>query len=370
MSRSNSSSSIWAPRIATIAGIPIRLHFTFVLFLAWLAAAANQQKQDAEGIALIPAIFFCVLLHELGHALVAKRFGIKTRDITLYPIGGVAMIEGRPKPKEEFWIAVAGPAVNVVIAGVITLVLLATGSDLPKLDLGLGRQGFIRDLVIANAFIVVFNMVPAFPMDGGRVLRAVLAMLMPNPKATQIAGVLGQLLAMAFGIAGVFTGNILWMVIALFVFLGAGQEVSATLAFSLVEHRRVRDAMLTQFRTIAHGETLNTAWRMLLDGNQDDFPVVYGSETLGLLTKGNLYAASAAGRADDYVADHIIRDFRRLPPDAPLEVALEMFSGQDRTAILVMDGDQLVGMLTPENLGEFMMREQTLARSAQDPTRG
>lgn len=330
--------------------------------MVWIGVVAHQSKEFAPIALLIPAMFACVLLHELGHALTAKRFGILTRDITLYPIGGVAMIAGRPLPKQEFWIAIAGPAVNIAIAVTIWLVhWVLTGSG-PAFSTGFQSSSFMHNLFSANIMLVLFNMIPAFPMDGGRVLRSLLAMQMPIHRATWIAGRLGQLIAIGFGFFGLWIGHLVLLVIAIFVYLGAEQEMIATLGYSLVTGRRVRDAMITNFRTISHSDTLETASRFLLEGSQQDFPVTLGDQVLGLLTRDDLLRGIMGGGREAYVAGHMHREFRRLSPDDPLEMALESLAVRDRGSILVMDGDRLVGMVTPDNLAEFMMLEQARLR--------
>jgi Zn-dependent protease len=351
------ASSPWSLKIATVAGIPIRLHWTFILFMAWLGLLANQAPDFAPVALLIPALFVCVLLHELGHALTAKHYGIRTRDITLYPIGGVAMIVGRPTPPQEFWIAVAGPAVNVVIAGILGLSHWAVLGSGPHFQTEIKSGPFLHNLFSVNIMLAVFNLIPAFPMDGGRVLRALLAMRMPLYRATWIAGRLGQFIAIGFGFFGLWIGHLILLLIAIFVYLGAEQEMMATLGYSLVSGRKVRDAMMTNFRTISHSDTLETVSKILLEGSQQDFPVTLGDEVLGLLTRDDLIRGIMSGEREAYVGGHMRREFRRLSPEDPLELALEGFASRDRGAILVMDGDRLIGMVTPDNLAEFMMLE-------------
>ncbi len=314
-------------------------------------------------VALVVLVFLCVVLHEFGHALVAQRFGVQTREITLYPIGGVAMLQGRPKPYQEFWIALAGPAVNVVIALLLTGYLLATRHALPNFQIGLDPQGtLVENLWRANVWLPLFNMIPAFPMDGGRVLRSLLAMVLPEVRATQIAASVGQLLAFGFGFYGLLQGNILLLVIALFVFLGASQEVQATIGFALVAGKKVADAMQTRFRTIESGASLEDAASMLLSGSQHDFPVVAGDQVLGLLSRTDIARGLASEGPTAYVAGHMDREFRRITADAPLEVAFEAFSENEGAPILVMEEDHLLGMLTPENFSEFLMLESARTR--------
>ena len=182
--------SPWSFQLLKVAGIPIRIHFTFLLLLLWIFLLGGQ---SVSMVLFMVAIFGCVVLHEFGHALVAKRYGVQTRDITLYPIGGVAMLQGRPKPYQELWIALAGPAVNVVIAIILMIVSLATKARPAAFTIIMGPNSSLIDaLYTSNLWLAGFNMIPAFPMDGGRVLRALLGLRLSEARATQIAGSIGQ----------------------------------------------------------------------------------------------------------------------------------------------------------------------------------
>ncbi|MFN8140381.1 MAG: site-2 protease family protein [Fimbriimonadales bacterium] len=341
-------------KIATIAGIPIRIHFTFLLVFVWISLTADGHR-GLSTAALIGGIFFCVLLHELGHALTAKAFGIRTRDITLYPIGGLATLLDRPKPKQEFWIALAGPLVNVAIALILWPIVLATDGRLPSFQAHLGTGSVQSELLIANLILPVFNMIPAFPMDGGRVLRAILGMMMPEAKATQIAGKVGQVLAGAGVVLGIATANLMLVLIAVFVFLGASQEMEASIGHSLMEGRKVSDAMLTDFAVVSHSDTIDDAAKLLISGSQQDFPVRFGDEVLGILTRNDIVRGMSTGAAASYVAGFMRRDVGRLRPSDDLENAVPIFGATSNCPILVMSESDLVGLLTVENLGEYMV---------------
>jgi len=221
----------WSWRIGRIAGIDVYVHATFLLLLAWVAVShylENQRLADAAyGLFFIITLFGIVVLHELGHALTARRFGIRTRDITLLPIGGLARLERMPEdPKQELLVALAGPAVNVVLAGVLIAILACTSGLATLNDVKLVGGSFLANLVVVNIALAVFNMLPAFPMDGGRVLRAFLAMRMDYVRATQVAANIGQALALMLGFIGLTSNNPLLIFIALFVWMGAAQEAS------------------------------------------------------------------------------------------------------------------------------------------------
>jgi Zn-dependent protease len=216
-------------KVASIFGIEVRIHLTFLLFLVWIWFSYYQVAGFAgavQGVLFILALFACVLLHEFGHAFAARGFGIETPDITLLPIGGVARLSRIPdKPWQELVVAIAGPLVNVVIAGVLIFVI-HTSATLEQIEyLENPRVELLAKLASVNVMLVLFNLIPAFPMDGGRVLRALLAMAMPYARATQIAAWIGQGLAVVFGIFGIF-GNPLLIFIAFFIFVGAQQEVA------------------------------------------------------------------------------------------------------------------------------------------------
>ncbi len=355
------SHSPWSLQVARVSGIPIRVHFTFLFLLVWIFLTGGG---NLGVVLLVVLLFFCVVLHELGHALVAKRFGVMTKDITLYPIGGVAMLQGRPKPVQEFWIALAGPAVNVVIALLLFGLSFAVNGHPPSLSGIAPGASLIDALFTANLILPAFNMVPAFPMDGGRVLRAVLAFKLPEARATQIAGGIGQFLAIIFGFYGLFhqPPNPIWMIIAFFVFLGASQEVQATVGLSFMEGKYVRDAMLTKYRVISSGASMDEAGKMLLAGFEHDFPVVAGEDVIGVLSRNDIARGLSTDGPSGYVAGQMSREFRRIAPDVPLESAFEMFSEGEGAPILVMEGEKLVGMLTTENLSEFIMLEHAKSR--------
>ena len=268
----------WQWKLGRFAGIDVYIHATFLLLIGWVGYShwLEHQKWSEvfNGILFIVALFACVVLHEYGHALTARKYGIKTRDITLYPIGGVARLERMPeKPIEELWVALMGPAVNVVIAAGLFAYLFFSGSLVPLTDLTVASGSFAERLMTVNISLVLFNLIPAFPMDGGRVLRALLASRMEYARATQIAAVVGQGLAFVFGFIGLFTNPML-LFIALFVWIGAAQEAAAVEMKAGLAGYLVRDAMQTDFRTLSTQNSVGDARRLLLAGSQQDFAVV------------------------------------------------------------------------------------------------
>lgn len=353
--------SPWSFRIATLTGIPVRVHFTFLLFLAWVAIVS---QKGGQWPVLLVAVFFCVLLHEFGHALTARRYGIQTRDITLYPMGGVAMIQGRPTAKQELWISLAGPLVNIGIAIALIPVVSAVEGKPPSLEVISSGRSFWQGLLAVNVGLALFNLLPAFPMDGGRILRALLALVLTEAKATRIAAGIGQFMAILFGLWGLFAGEPILVLVAFMVFLGAAQEANATVTRSYLEGYLVADAMVTSFSTITSGATLDEAAAMLLAGSQQEFPVVVGDEVIGILTRTAITSGIAAGGDGAYVAGHMKRDPIVVAPDLALESAIEIMNEQRGLPLLVMDHGKLIGLVTRENLSEFVLLRHARSRSA------
>jgi Zn-dependent protease/CBS domain-containing protein len=363
----------WSWQIAKVAGIPIRIHATFVILIVWIFV---QSMTTGAGVVaalaaagFILAVFGCIVLHELGHALTARRYGIRTRDITLLPIGGVARLERIPeRPRHEILVALAGPAVNVVIAalllGVMTLLWQITPARLFELNF---RSGFLVQLFAINVYIVLFNMIPAFPMDGGRVLRALLATRLDYVRATQIAAGIGQGIAVLFAVAGVMAPNPYLFLIALFVFLAAGQEASMAQMRTAFAGVPVSRAMITDFRSLRADEPLTRAVELLLEGHQQDFPVLgakEGDPPLGILTRRDLLTALAHGPRDRTVGEIARRNCGVAHPREYLEDVFQRIEQSQCPALLVVSerGD-VVGMVTLENVGELAMVQAALNRS-------
>ncbi|RYG48885.1 site-2 protease family protein [bacterium] len=348
--------SPWSFRIATIEGIPIRLHITFLLFLTYIAFV-GQNRGGLIWPLFVIAVFACVLLHELGHALAAKKYDVHTRDITLYPIGGIAMLEGRPTAKQELVIAIAGPLVNVVIAVALGVGLYFSKGTI-SISSELKEATFLPTLFMANVTLALFNLIPAFPMDGGRVLRSILALNMPEVKATQIAAFVGQSLAIVLFVYALFSGQVVLALVAFFVFLGAGQELAGSVTRSLLEGHKASDAMQSRFRTIESGATMEMAAEMLLAGSQYHFPVTVGDEIVGTLSRTGIAQGLSQGGPSAYVAGYMQRGIKTTDPDVPLErIAEAVTDKEDPSPVLVMEEGRLIGIITQDNLSEFIMLE-------------
>lgn len=359
----------WSIKLGRIFGIDIFLHFTFFLLLVFLGLVYWQTTQSLDaalgGVAFILALFGCVLLHELGHALMARRYGIATRDIILLPIGGVARLEKMPeRPGQELLVALAGPAVNVVIAAILFVWLTATGQLVPLDQVSLTGSSLLQRLMVVNAFLVLFNLLPAFPMDGGRVLRAVLAAGLGRRRATAIAATIGQGMAILFGIAGFLGSNPMLVFIAIFVFLGAQGEAGLVEMQSALEGLRVRDAMMTRFRTLAAHDTLGRAVDELLAGSQQDFPVVNDGAPVGILRRNDLVKALAENRRDVRVEEVMCRDCTSVDAGDPLKSTVGLMQASQCATLPVTQAGRIVGLLTLENISEMIMINAALESGA------
>lgn len=349
----------WSLKIGTFAGIAVYLHWTFALLIGWIfmthLAAGETAREALAGVGFIMTLFGCVLLHEYGHALTARHYGVKTRDITLLPVGGIARLESIPvKPMQEFWVAVAGPAVNVVIAAMLFILLLPLGAEQHLTGIQPDQGRFLARLMWVNLFIVAFNLLPAFPMDGGRILRSLLAARIGRPRATVIAASIGQAMAVGLGIIGFFTNPILF-IIAIVVFIGAQAEAAQVEIETTLEGVRVRDAMMTRFRTLHPENPLAIAVEELLAGSQLDFPVLNGSALVGILRRDDLIKALADGRHDATVADVMCREPLPVNESDDLTAALESMTRNQCGSRPVMEHGRIIGLLTLDNINEFLM---------------
>ena len=363
----------WSWKLGEFRGIAVNMHATFLILIAIVVLRQWSENHSVgktlEGVGFVLALFGCVVLHEFGHALTAARFGIKTRDITLLPIGGVARLERIPeKPMQELWVAIAGPAVNVVIASGLWAWIQLTSAFSSVEQLGVTTGSFPERLMAVNVLLVVFNMIPAFPMDSGRVLRALLATNMEYTRATQIAASIGQSVALVFAFVGFFTNPFL-MFIALFVWIGAAQEASMVTMKAALGGVPVRRAMMTDFRTLQPGDSLQRAVELILATPQQDFPVLDDGRVLGILTSRDLMVALHERGSDALVQDVMRRDFMSLDANEMLETALaRMHTAGCCLTAPVIQRDALIGLLTAENVQELLLIVSVLGdRHARKP---
>lgn len=350
----------WSFPIGRLFGSELRVHATFFLLLLWIGAAAYLDGgwQDAAvSVGFVLALFACVVAHEYGHALMARRFGIATPDITLLPIGGLARLERMPDdPREEILVALAGPAVNVVIWFVLVFVFGA-GIDLGGLEnLDDPSYGFFAKLAAVNLFLVVFNMIPAFPMDGGRVLRAGLAISLGRVRATQIAAFAGQAIAFVFGFLGLTGGNPLLILIAVFVFVAGMAESSDVELHDLAKGSLARDAMITTFEHLSPDEALHSAATALLRTTQVEFPVLtQDGRLVGFLTKTGIAQRAQSNDLSAPVSAAMVSDIPAVMLRDPLETVLDNLQRPEVPAVAVIDRTGVfLGYITRENIGEWM----------------
>jgi Zn-dependent protease/CBS domain-containing protein len=351
----------WSITVARVGGTAVRIHVTFLLLLGWIWFAYYQRggtEAAWEGVLFIALLFFCVLLHEFGHVFAARRYGVKTKDVTLWPFGGIASLERMPdKPSEELVVAIAGPLVNVAIAAILIFILGARLDPENLTKLQDPAVSMAAKLAAANVFLVLFNLIPAFPMDGGRVLRALLAMRMSHAAATQWAAAIGQGFAVAFGILGIFSGNFMLVLIAVFVFLAASGEASYAQLRAVTRGNLVTDAMITKFESLGTGATVNDAIECLIRTTQKEFPVVDGGGRLrGVVTRDAMIKALKDLGPDAPVLDIMETEIPTVPARASLESAVKALTELNKPAVGILDPqERLVGLLTAENLGEMMM---------------
>jgi Zn-dependent protease/CBS domain-containing protein len=350
----------WSLTLGSIWGTVIRIHVTFLLFLVWLWTVYFRQggtEAAWQGVTFVVLLFLCVLLHELGHVFAARYYGVPTRDVTLWPFGGIASMEHMPeKPSQELVVAIAGPAVNVaIIAGL--LLWLGPRLDpqsLAKIDDP--ATSMAVKLLAANIILVVFNMIPAFPMDGGRVLRALLAIKLGNARATELAAGIGQAFAVVFGILGIFYNPML-VIIAIFVFLAASGEAAEAQLRAVAQGALVSDAMISKFESLPTTATVNDAADALIRTTQKEFPVIDGAGRLrGVVLRDAMIKALQERGPDTPVLEMMATDIPTVFAHAKLDTALRLLTQKGAAVVGVTDATgHLVGLLTVENLGEMMM---------------
>ena len=351
----------WSFSLGRLFGTDVRVHATFFLLLAWIGLAAYSDgglPAAIENTGFVIALFGCVLAHEFGHALTARRFGIRTPDITLLPIGGMARLEKLPEnPRQEIIVALAGPAVNIAIWAILVVLAGAdTGLDqLAQID-GTG-PGVVSRLAAINLILALFNLIPAFPMDGGRVFRALLALRMDRARATRIAAGAGQVVALLFGFAGLSGGNPVLVLIAVFVFVAANAENQEVAMRAVSRRLMARDAMITRYQALQPEDSIDIAANTLIHTTQHEFPVLNPDGTLlGFVTRTALFRALAGdGTRMMPVSEILATDIPHVTPTTGLETVLElMHKGAPAIAVSEPLG-RLQGYITRENIGELMV---------------
>lgn len=355
----------WSLKIARIAGIEIRLHFTFLIFIAWLLGASYLSDRNAAaslaGVGFVLILFLIVLLHELGHAFAAKRYGIRTEDITLLPIGGVARLQRLPDdPKQELVVALAGPAVNVVLAAALYAWLAISTGPQALFTVSVGAGNIVARLIWLNVWLAGFNLLPAFPMDGGRVLRAFLSIRLGRLRATEIAATIGQGMAMLFAFAG-FYSNPFLLFIALFVWLGAEGEAQQVKMQTLLGGVKAGDVMATKFRAVSPRHTLGSLAKDLVPGFQSDYPVLDDGKLIGFVGLEDVVKGISEEGPDTPVEKFTRKEFATIGSSEEIQSALSDWQENEGTPLAVMDDGKLVGLVTMSNVGEHLMIKSALA---------
>lgn len=361
--QANSSStagfSPWSLTLGSVRGIPVRLHISFLLLLFWVGLEdASAHQPSIHEFLFLTLVFLCVFLHELGHALTAKRFGVRTRDIMLYPFGGVASLMGELKPRAELIVALAGPLVNLAIAGLLYPII-----DFTNYNWFSNSNSVYARLFETNLLLAIFNFLPALPMDGGRILRSVLALL--NIKnATLIASRTSQVISFSLGAFAIYAGNVMLLVISVFVFLQAMQELVREKAKIGAEGHALSEVMLDRnhLRVLNHGATVSEALRIALKSEQDLFPVVFGDQLMGVVSRDAILQNAVTQQGEQYVSGIMEREFASVSWDAPLHELMERLERDGSDPIIVLKDSAFVGLVRRDKLIEFLyiqaMRKQ------------
>jgi stage IV sporulation protein FB len=373
----------WSFKIGRLLGIELRIHITFFLIVAWAAYifsvnSANQVEGAVYGVLIITMLFLCVVIHEMAHSKMAEHYGAEVASITLLPIGGISQLKSMPEdPRKELWVSIVGPLSNVVIAAFLFVILLLIPDKAPYPSIWtvefwefvteISVQSFFMYMLIINIMLAVFNLLPAFPLDGGRVLRSILAMFMPAIQATRIAKTIGQILAFGLGMAGIFFVQPIWIIIALFIFFGASQEGAGAEMKNILSQLTVRQALTNRQEAVAPGTPLRDVVQMALHSNQEDFPVLGNKgQLVGLLTRSNLLSGLHQHGADVLVKDIMVTEFATVSPDEDFAKVFERMNEAQMKAIPVVDKGLFLGIITLEHLSEVF---QLLSATDQRPVR-
>ena len=350
--------SSWTWNLGRLAGIPVRLHLSFLLLLAWIAVVYAFHGANLGviglGLVLVIAIFVTIVIHELGHALVARHYGYRTRDILLLPIGGIASLERMPeKPSQELAVALVGPAINLAIAGLLWVgISIAHGTT--RIDEVTSVGGALAtQLLWINIALAAFNMLPAFPMDGGRALRALLSMRLDRARATDVAAATGKVFAIAFGVWGLF-GNPFLILIAFVVWIGASQERALVHLKSALDGVPVSAAMLRRVDTIGPEAPLEEAAELILAGGHDQLPIVDHGQPIGVLTRRDLAHGLATVGRNATVGAAPAHSIVMVDPTDSLDLVLDRLRESPDSVALVIDHGVTVGMVTAESLARYV----------------
>lgn len=356
-------------KLLHVKGIPIQIHWSFVLILGYVAYVNYKSGSNLQEILwallYVLLLFLCVTLHELGHALAAMRYGVKTRSITLYPIGGVAALERIPeKPGQELVVAFAGPFVNVIIGGLLWLWVIFSPIEYSWEDIGIriNAHNLVLNLAMVNVILVLFNLLPAFPMDGGRVFRSLLALAMDRVKATRIAMFVGQFMAILFVIWGL-RGNPFLILIGIFIFLGAAQEYQMVKNTGFLSNKRVVDALMTHFTLLHPSQTLHEVMQLILSGQEKEFVVAEDDGIpIGIMTRDILIQYLASSGKNLTVGECYQKSNVHFNPELSIEEAFKIMQSERLSIVPVMYDGKIIGVINTENILECMMIVEALQK--------
>ncbi len=358
----------WSLYLGKIQGIGIKVHWTFLLLMVWIFISEIRSglgwEQGLLSVAFIVSVFICVVLHELGHALTALRFGCKTKGITLLPIGGVAQMEKIPeKPLQELVMAIAGPLVNIIIATILGIFISLSMHSFHVQDFlaieHITLEEFIPMLMLVNFSLAIFNFTPAFPMDGGRVLRSLLSIKMGRVKATRWAARIGQVLAVGFVVLGLFY-NIWLVIIGIFIFLGAGAESEYEEEKSILEMHQVKDVIMHHFTVLKKRDTIPQAVKLLLDGQEKEFIVLEDDVYCGIMTEREIIKGLNEFGKNGLVGEYMLRKNFILHPSMNLKDAYIKMSAEGIPICPVQENGKIIGVLNLENIMELLMVEKVV----------
>lgn len=347
-------------RIGKLFNIPIFLHWSFLLLplIVIYRSRENDVVDVIWELGLVGSLFLCVLLHEYGHALSARRYGVDTLDIILSVIGGVARLTRLPeKPMQEFIVAAAGPAVNVVIVIIIYLFLWITGNGFLPSEAIINWVSFLQILAFGNILLVVFNLVPAFPMDGGRMLRAALNTKLSRVRATYIAMLVGQILAVLGAVAAIYFGHYIGLFIAVFVFVSAGAEYRGIKNETFLTNHQVKDAMKQQFYIVQQSNDIDYAIQILTNSGQQHFPVLNMMELNGILTHQQILKAISKKDTSAPISDYMTKSFMVLSPEDSIQAAYQLFQENGYELIPIVENGVVIGILDKACLNDFLQMQ-------------
>ncbi len=357
-------------RLITIRGIDIRLHFTFPLILIWAAFQfgfmAGNLTGAIFGVVAILILFFLVTLHELGHSFAAQYYNVRVKQIVLSPIGGVAQLSHIPeKPFQEFIIVLAGPMVNLIVAILMAMVFLTPAASFSDpISVMMGVSGFNLNSLFSyiffyNILLGLFNMIPAFPLDGGRILRSLLAMRLDYVKATKIAAAVGRVAAVAIGVYGLTNGGFFLIFIAFFIYMGASQEAKLVENRAFLRNFTVEDVYSPSVFRLLPDSTVQQAKNIMVFGGQRSFPVADGDTLVGFLTYSDYLRASQNSVAHALVAPFVRQDIEPVSFNDDLFVVYQRLIDEQMEALPVVFNGRFMGMITIQQIAELRQRSAT-----------